>query len=363
VLSQRALNRALMERQLLLRRVALPVSDAIEHLVGQQAQVPLAPYVGLWSRLDGFEPDKLAALIGERRAVRGTLMRGTVHLVTARDYLALRPLLQPVLERLFRTGSPFARNLAGMDIEVLVAAGRMLLEDRPRTRTELRRLLGERWPDRDADSLAYAISYLLPVVQVPPRGIWGARGQATLAPAETWLERALEPSPSLDDLILRYLAAAGPATVGDIQYWSGLNGLKETVEQLRPRLQTFRDERGRELFDAPGASLPEPDRPAPPRFLPDYDNALLSHADRGRVIPAALRERVVRSLGRPLLLVDGFVRATWTIERAPQSATLHVSPFERLSKRDSAAVEREGVRLLAFAAGDAAHRDVQIPGS
>ena len=161
-------------------------------------------------------------------------------------------------------------------------------------------------------------------------------------------------------MILRYLAAAGPATVGDIQSWSGLTGLKQPVERLRPRLRTFRDERGRELFDAPGAPLPDPDVPVPPRFLPDYDNALLSHDDRSRVIPAALRERVVRELGRPTLLVDGFVRATWKIVRTGAVATLHVSAYRALTKRDAAAVTREGSALLAFAAGDAERREVQI---
>jgi hypothetical protein len=362
VLSLRALNRALLARQLLLSRVKIPAAEAIERLAGMQAQAPLAPYVGLWTRLEDFRPDELAGLIAGRQAVRSSLMRATVHLVTARDCLALYPLVRPVLERGFSTGSPFGRRLAGMDIAPVLAAGRALLDERPRTRIELRRLLEPRWPERDADALAYAISYLVPTVQVPPRGLWGASGQAALAATETWLGRSFDPAPSSDDMVLRYLAAFGPASIQDAQVWSGVTRLRETFERLRPRLLTFRDERGAELFDLPDAPRPDPETPAPPRFLPEYDNLLLSHADRSRVMAAGRQVPLLPGNGGTpgTVLLDGFFHALWKIVRHDGTATLRITPYVLLSAQDRAALTEEGIRLLAFAAADAESHDVEF---
>ena len=361
VLSQRAVNRATLDRQLLLRHAEITAADAIEHLVGMQAQAPRAPFVGLWCRVAGFRHEELTELVTSRAMVRAALMRATIHLVSARDCLTLRPLVRPVLESGF-AASPFARKVNGVDLAELLDAARPLLEERPRTRSELARELTGRWPDRDAESLAYAVSYLLPLVQVPPRGTWTGAGQATWTTVETWLGRAPSPDLSLDEMLLRYLGAFGPASVMDVQTWCGLTRLGEVAERLGPRLLRLRDQNGRELLDLPDAPRPDPDTPAPPRFLPEYDNLLLSHAERSRVV---VDKRIVPLYPgnggvRGELLVDGFWQANWAITRVGGSATLVIDQFGPLAKRDAAAVTREGLRLLAFAAADAESPDGRL---
>jgi hypothetical protein len=355
ILNQRALNRALLARQHLLRRRKASAADEIEHLVGMQAQVPNSPYVGLWTRLEGFKPNQLADLITQRRAVRLGIMRNTLHLVTARDCIALRPLFSPVLGRGLRA-SHFGRNLVGMELQPLIRHATKLMKEKPRTLAELGSLLHERWPDRDATSLAYAIRYLVALVQVPPRGVWGKSTQATWTSAELWLGTPLARKPSIDTLILRYLAAFGPATVADMSAWSGLTALRSVVERLRPHLRTFRDERGRELFDVPDGPRPDPRTPAPPRFLPEYDNLVIGHHDRTRVIDHAYR--YVIFIGT--LLVDGFVQGTWTIQRQRAAATLTIEPLRRLTATERKMIVEEGERLLDFAAAEAGKRDVRI---
>jgi hypothetical protein len=357
VLSRRALNRATLARQLLLERAAMPALDAVAHLVGMQAQVPLNPYTGLWSRLAGFEPVELAGLILDRRVVRIVVMRATIHLVTAEDCLRLRPLTQEVLDKELTHHRDFAPELRGVDLGPVLAYAREVFAESPRSTTSLRAVLGERFPDVHAGALAYACRCLLPLVQVPPRGVWGQTSQVTLTTADAWLGRPLAAQPSIDQVMLRYLAAFGPASVADAGTWSRITGLREVFERLRPQLMTFRDERGRELFDLPDAPRPDPETPAPARFLPEYDNVLLSHEDRTRVVDRWLIDPVFT---RGSLLVDGFVNGGWSLKRTKRAVTLTLEVFDELSGAVRAEVEAEGETLLRFLAPTAETRTLEV---
>ncbi len=350
VLGVRALNRAFLERQMLLRRQKLSAAEVLKHLVGMQAQAPNPPYIGLWTRLEDFHPGELACLISNRQAVRIALMRNTIHLVTASDCLALRPLVQPIFDRDLNANYSHGENIKGMNLEALTAAGRALLEEQPRTGKELGALLAERWPDRNPASLAHAIRGRIPLIQVPPRGIWGESGPAAHATAESWLGLSLNPDLSLDEMVIRYLGAFGPATVMDAQTWSGLTRMREVFERLRPQLCVFRDERGKEIFDLPDAPRPDPETPAPVRFLPEFDNATLSHANRARIIADDHRKVISSKNGMvpAAVLVDGFVQGTWKVERTKKTAGLVIKPFEPLSKENRDALAEEGERLLHF---------------
>jgi Winged helix DNA-binding domain len=357
VLGPRALNRALLARQLLLRRADLPVATAVEHLLGLQAQAPTPPYYGLWSRLADFDPSALGRLLTERAAVRLTLMRGTVHLVTVRDALLLRPLVQVVIERAHNAA--YGRRMGGADPGRLAAAVRELLAGGPLTARELGRRLVERGIGDDVEAIGNAARAYVPLVQVPPRGVWGAGGQARYATLEAWTGRELEAAPSIDDVVLRYLAAFGPASALDVQSWSGLTRLHAVLERLRPRLVVFADDRGRELFDLPDAPRPDAGVPAPVRLLGQFDNVFLAHADRRRILAEEFSwEAIGRGRAVNTLLVDGIVRGTWWIER--ERATLAVRPFRALVAAERRAVAGEAERMAEFAGSDAAVRDVRL---
>jgi hypothetical protein len=362
-LSPRALNRALLARQLLLERAEAPALDVVEHLVGMQAQEPLNPYTALWSRVAGFRPEQLAALIEERRAVRTVLMRATIHLVSADDCLALRPLMQPVLDAELARHPDWGPALRGVDLGPVLETARATLAERPRTPAELRALMAERFPGLDAAALAGACRGRLALVQVPPRGVWGRAGRVTLASAEAWLGREQAAAPSIDAVVLRYLGAFGPATAADAAAWSRLAGMRPVLERLRPRLRTFRDERGRELFDLPEAPRPDPATPAPPRFLPEYDNVLLSHDDRSRIVSADVRARLSAAggIGAGSVLVDGRLAAVWRLarDRGSGAVTLVVT-HAGIARRAAASVAAEGRRLLRLLAADAAEREVRL---
>ena len=359
-LSNRALARATLARQLLLERRRASAEETLETLVGMQAQLPNAPYVGLWTRLVDFDAADLSRLVRERRAVRMTLMRGTIHLVTARDCFRVRPVIQPALERdVYRNGTFGRERLEGLDVAAVLAAGRELVKERPLTNAQLRDELGRRWPDRDAASLAYAVRGMEPMIHVPPRGIWQRSGPIALTTVEAWLGRPVDERADLDATILRYLAAFGPASVADAQAWSGLTGLRDAFDRLQPQLRAFRDEGGRTLFDLPDAPRPDPDTPAPVRFLPEYDNVLLGHADRTRFVADDLRRRVAaEALSVGSVLIDGRAGGTWSTATPGGKVTLTIRPVVPLSGPAEAEVVEEGLRLLTFMAPSASDRRV-----
>jgi hypothetical protein len=269
--------------------------------------------------------------------------------------------MQVVIERA-HNGS-FGRRMDGADPEALATATRELLADGPLTARELGRRLVERGIGHDVEAVGNATRVHAALVQVPPRGVWGAGGQARYATLESWTGRELDGAASIDDLVPRYLAAFGPASVLDMQNWSGLTKLSAAFDRLRPRLVTFTDEAGRELFDLPDAPRPDPDVPAPVRLLGEYDNVLLGHADRRRIVPEDLDPDALIVHGQFVnkLLVDGMLRATWWIEReGKRRATLAVRPFGPLSAPQQDEVAAEALRMLDFAAADTERRDVRF---
>lgn len=357
VLSLRSLNRATLERQLLLCQVDRSALDVVGHLVGLQAQDPDPPYVGLWSRIAAFRHDELTQLLHQRQLVRATLFRGTQHLVTADDYRWLRPLLQPMLDR-WQKGA-FGRSTAGIDLTELASAAREILAQGLLNRAQLGRALVRRWPGHDPVALAQSTQGLLPVLHPPPTGTWGYYGPTPFVLADQWLDQPLANNPPVENVVLRYLAAFGPATVKDIQAWSGMTRLREVVEPLRSQLRVFRSEDGAELFDHPGAPRPDPDTPAPVRFLASLDNVVLAYADRSRMMTGEQRRYVGFEAA---MTVDGFVRGLWRVrqDKGRSTAVLAVRLFTPLSGQDGEAVVEEGLRLLRFAAAGADHHDVRL---
>ncbi|WCN05520.1 winged helix DNA-binding domain-containing protein [Streptomyces sp. M92] len=348
VLDARALNRATLARQLLLDRADLPVSDAVAHLGGMQAQEPQEPFVGLWSRLRAFEPASLSDRLTGRQLVRTHLMRRTVHLVTADDVLAWRSRHDAMLRQ--KVLGVYRRELRGVDLGELAAAGREVMADgEPRSMGELARALAGRWPAPGPRALGEMLAAaLIPMAQLPPRGLWRTKSGVRYLPLSRWLGREIDPpaphgsDPVGQALVRRYLAAFGPAASADLRAWCGLAGLPAAVAAVREELVAFRDERGRELLDLPDAPRPDPGTPAPVRFLPAFDNAVLGYHDRGRIIDDAHRGLSVA--GARVVLVDGRVAATWNVE----ADTVTVTPLRPISRADRAAVAEEGRALASF---------------
>ncbi|WP_433936446.1 winged helix DNA-binding domain-containing protein [Sorangium cellulosum] len=360
-LTRRDLNRATLARQMLLSRERATAVHGIERLIALQAQLARPPFIGLWSRLAGFRREHLVELIARREVVRAPFLRGTLHLVSAKDYLDLHPVIAPVLHAAVR--SVLRSRADTLDIPRLVAEARAYFDEEPRTMDELRDHLAQLHPEGDVRAMALAVRMHLPVVQVPSATAWGYPGTADFAPAASWLGKPFREGDGPRALVLRYLASFGPATATDVQTWSGLARVKDVLQSLRERLCTFRDERGRELFDLPDAPRPPADTPAPARFVPDYDNLLLAHDDRTRVIADEHRGRIVLSANLrilPTFLVDGFVAGTWTIERKKASATLVIAPFEALARGARDQLAEEGEALLRFVEEDAGVFDVRF---
>jgi hypothetical protein len=354
-------GRALLARQLLLERASVSPLKVLERLVGMQAQTPRSPYTAMWSRVVDFDPMVLSRAIEKRKAVRIALMRSTIHLVTAADALALRPLVVPIVMKEL-TAPTWARQLVGVDLELLAIRARAILEATPCTPKQLGAALAPTFPDNPPAALAHAARSMLPLVQVPPRGLWDGAGATTLTTVEHWLGKPTSTDSTWDSVLLRYLAAFGPATAADAVAWARVPGMAEVVDRLRPRLTVLHDEQGHQLFDLPRAPRPAASTPAPPRFLPDYDNVLLAHVDRAHLVTDKHRKAIWSSNGvlPGTLLVDGSVVGTWSVERDGASAVLRIRQLNEIDRREHDAIGEEGLGLLRLLAADATRTEIVI---
>ena len=359
-LTLRELNRTTLARQFLLERVDQSPLAMIKHLVAMQGQVSNAPYIGLWTRLNSFERQSLTDLLETRQLVRGASLRGTLHLLTARDYLQIHPLLQANLTRNLRL---FASKTPDFDMDTFVKAIQAYIREQPRTAVELRAKMDELFPGMGKPQILDSVRMQMGLIQILPAGMWGFTGQPVHTEASEWLG---ESPASLQEelhinLIRRYLAAFGPASVMDIQSWSGLTNLQQTFEKLRPELQTYRDEQGKILFDLPDAPLAMAETPAPVRFLPAFDNFIYGYADRRRIIAETYRPFLSQiNIMVQVFLVDGFITGRWKAERQKTTLKLIIEPFGALSPLVQNQLQEEGERMLAWMAEDASKCEIQF---
>lgn len=359
-LSPRAANRATLARQMLLARERVTVTAALERLLAMQAQLPRPPYVGLWTRVAGFERGQLDALLAKRTVVRTTFLRGTLHLLTAADYVALRATLQPGLDA--GLGAILKERLAALDLGRLETTARGYFEE-PLTFEELRERFLAADPKADERAMGYAVRLRVPLVMVPePDQAWGYSSKARFTLADGWLKRPVPVAGKarLEELVRRTLAGYGPASVADLQSWTGTRGLKEIVDGMRPRLRVFKEGQ-RELFDLPEAPRPDASTPAPVRFLPEYDSVLPTRSDE-RFVAKADRKSVYLSALRiaATVLVDGVVAGTWTLDEKKGVAVLGVTALRPWNPATRKQVEAEAEALLAFAHPDAKRREVRL---
>jgi hypothetical protein len=343
VLETRQLNRALLARQLLLERSALPLPEALEQVAGLQAQYAPSPYVGLWSRLRDFRRDELTRALEDRTAVQATLLRVTIHIVSAADYPPFTEAIRDARREWW--ARTVRRELDGVDIEAAAALVRERLADGPARQAELARLLA----DHGYPKAVWAgVGLWVDLVRVPPSGTWERRRADLYGLAGDWLGPwRVDPGEALEHLVRRYLAGFGPASLADLGAWAGLplTPLRPVLERVGTR--RFRDERGGELFDLPDAPLPDPGTPAPPRFLSTWDANLLVHVRRTQLLPERHRGRIFHTRAPhsfPTFLVDGAVAGTWRHERGE----MRLEPFEPLARTARRELEDEAERLAAF---------------
>lgn len=350
-LTDRQLNRATLARQWMLERTAdVSIEQAVAFLLGLQAQTSNGPYQALWNRLAGFRHEQLTALIESRALLRATTMRVTLHLHTDADMRRIRPLMQPRLEASWR--STFTRRAGDADLDAAERLGIALLDQGPVTSGEIGKHLSPHWPSAEPLALAQLLHARQALIQVPPTRTWNNGAPPLLARIETWTGRGLDAPIGRGELVLRYLAAFGPASVMDMQAWCGLARLAPAFAEMRDRLVEFRGEDGRTLYDLPDAPRPDPDTPAPVRLLPEYDNVWLGYADRLRIQPQEAKDRMLLVNGYvATFTVDGLIAGNWTLERRKGDIAITLLPFRGLARPEQAAVEAEAHAHGAFLAG------------
>jgi hypothetical protein len=336
VLTERDLNRALLARQLLLERAPLPVPRALERMGGLQAQYAPAMYVGLWTRLEGFERDALTRALERRSVIQATLMRATIHLVSKRDYWPFAVAIRDPRRRWWERVHPNRPR----DMRPAAKRLRRYLADGPRRRKEIEEFLGR--------ERALGVGAYLDLVRVPPSGTWEQRRADLYAAAEDWVgPESVDADEALTLLVRRYLTAFGPALRGDIADWAGVPVGEIDAALGRLKLRGFRDEAGKELLDLPRAPLPDPETPAPPRFLPVWDATLLVHCRRTQILPEEYRAQVF-NVKTPhsvnTFLIDGRVAGTWRYEQG----RVKVEPFEGVPRKARRQLDEEAKRLAAF---------------
>jgi hypothetical protein len=352
-LTTRELNRALLARQFLLERSRLPLTKTLERIGGLQAQYAPSAYVGLWTRLEGFRRDDLTQALERRRAVQGTLMRTTIHIVSSGDY----PLFAAATRESRREG--YRRRVGDTDMPAVAARVRRALADGPRRRSELVEVVGD-------TTVWNGIGAWVDLVRVPPSGTWDRRRADLYGLADDWLgPYEATADEGFEHLLRRYLVAFGPARLADAAGWAGVAPARLTPVAGRLALRRFEDESGKELVDLPRAPLPDANTTAPARFLPVWDANLLAHARRTGILPEEYRPLIFDAKtphSMNTFVVDGAVAGAWRVERTKTKARLLVEAFERLPAKARRELEAEGERLVRFHEPSAVSHEVSVGG-